>query len=142
MLTRDEWLRLMDNLFSNHPAMLLMVTVAYSIVSRRPLLHCNEFDDFKVCLCADVIFYVARCSRIFLSAYFFFFSSELSRHLGSPRWSSMVLHHNLLSSAIFLSSPTVFMSLSTASIHLVLGLLFPVVSYPLSACSHVQVVVF
>ncbi|KAI0219941.1 TBC1 domain family member 31 [Lamellibrachia satsuma] len=47
VLTKDEWLRLMDNLFSNHPAMLLMVTVAYCIVSRRPLLHCCEFDDFK-----------------------------------------------------------------------------------------------
>ena len=48
VLTRDEWLRLMDNLFSNHPAMLLMVTVAYCIASRRPLIHCCEFDDFKV----------------------------------------------------------------------------------------------
>ena len=52
--------------------------------------------------------------------------SFFSRHLGSPQWSSMVLRHRLLSSAIFRSTPTIFMSLSTASIHLVLGLhLFP-----------------
>ena len=40
--------------------------------------------------------------------------SFLSRHLVSPQWSSMVLCHRLLSSAIFLSVATIFMSLSTA----------------------------
>ena len=57
---------------------------------------------------------------------FHFFSSGLSRHLRLPKWSSMVLRHCLLPFAIFLSSPTIFMSLATASIHLFLGLpLFP-----------------
>ena len=36
-----------------------------------------------------------------------FLSSNSTRHLESPQWSSMVLRHHLLSSAIFLSSPTV-----------------------------------
>ena len=47
------------------------------------------------------------------------------------------IHHRILSSAIFLSSPTVFMSLSTASIHIVLGL-FPggfMSTLCLNACS-------
>ena len=48
VLTRDEWLKLFDNVFSNHPAYLLMVTVAYSICNRCPLLKCTEIDDFKV----------------------------------------------------------------------------------------------
>ena len=34
--------------------------------------------------------------------------SFLSRHLGSPQWSSMVLRHRLLSSAIFLSCPVIW----------------------------------
>ena len=37
-----------------------------------------------------------------------FFSSGLSRHLGPPQWSSMVLCHCLLSSAIFLSCPVIW----------------------------------
>ena len=44
----------------------------------------------------------------------FFFSCGLSRHLGSPQWSAMVLRHRRLPTAIFLSSPSIFMSLFTA----------------------------
>ena len=43
---------------------------------------------------------------------------------GVVTWSSMVLRHRLLSSAIFLSSPAMFMCLFTASIHLVRHLSF------------------
>ena len=39
-----------------------------------------------------------------LSSAIFFFSSDLSRHLGSLQWSSMVPCHRLLSSAIFFFS--------------------------------------
>ena len=48
VLTRDEWLKLFDNVFSNHPAYLMMAVVAYCINNRGPLLKCTEFDDFKV----------------------------------------------------------------------------------------------
>ncbi|XP_072805769.1 TBC1 domain family member 31 isoform X5 [Vicugna pacos] len=47
VLTREEWLRLFDNVFSNHPSFLLMTVVAYNICSRAPLLHCNLKDDFE-----------------------------------------------------------------------------------------------
>nr|XP_031295430.1 TBC1 domain family member 31 isoform X3 [Camelus dromedarius] len=47
VLTREEWLKLFDNVFSNHPSFLLMTIVAYNICSRAPLLHCNLKDDFE-----------------------------------------------------------------------------------------------
>ncbi|XP_013421633.1 TBC1 domain family member 31, partial [Lingula anatina] len=47
VLTKDEWLRLFDNVLSNHPAFLLMCVVAYCTACRGPLLQCIEFDDFK-----------------------------------------------------------------------------------------------
>ncbi|KAB0398381.1 hypothetical protein E2I00_013686, partial [Balaenoptera physalus] len=48
VLTREEWLKLFDNVFSNHPSFLLMTVVAYNICSRAPLLNCNLKDDFEV----------------------------------------------------------------------------------------------
>ncbi|XP_053785528.1 TBC1 domain family member 31 [Desmodus rotundus] len=47
VLTREEWLKLFDNVFSNHPSFLLMTVVAYNICSRGPLLHCDLRDDFE-----------------------------------------------------------------------------------------------
>ncbi|XP_023574585.1 TBC1 domain family member 31 [Octodon degus] len=47
VLTREEWLRLFDNVFSNHPSFLLMTVVAYNMCSRAPLLHCAFKDDFE-----------------------------------------------------------------------------------------------
>ncbi|XP_064124107.1 TBC1 domain family member 31 isoform X3 [Loxodonta africana] len=47
VLTREEWLKLFDNVFSNHPSFLLMAVVAYNICSRAPLLNCNLKDDFE-----------------------------------------------------------------------------------------------
>ncbi|XP_057388281.1 TBC1 domain family member 31 isoform X4 [Balaenoptera acutorostrata] len=47
VLTREEWLKLFDNVFSNHPSFLLMTVVAYNICSRAPLLNCNLKDDFE-----------------------------------------------------------------------------------------------
>uniref|UniRef100_A0A2K5PQP4 TBC1 domain family member 31 n=1 Tax=Cebus imitator TaxID=2715852 RepID=A0A2K5PQP4_CEBIM len=47
VLTREEWLKLFDNIFSNHPSFLLMTVVAYNICSRAPLLNCNLKDDFE-----------------------------------------------------------------------------------------------
>ena len=44
----------------------------------------------------------------------------VSYHLQSPQWSSMVIRHRLLSSAIFLSSPIISRCLSTASFHIIL----------------------
>ncbi|XP_068839633.1 TBC1 domain family member 31 isoform X8 [Capricornis sumatraensis] len=47
VLTREEWLKLFDNVFSNHPSFLLMTVVAYNICSRAPLLNCKRKDDFE-----------------------------------------------------------------------------------------------
>nr|KAF6426924.1 TBC1 domain family member 31 [Molossus molossus] len=47
VLTREEWLKLFDNVFSNHPSFLLMTVVAYNVCSRAPLLHCDRKDDFE-----------------------------------------------------------------------------------------------
>ncbi|XP_052643169.1 TBC1 domain family member 31 isoform X2 [Harpia harpyja] len=47
VLTREEWLKVFDNIFSNHPSYFLMIVVAYIICSRAPLLHCNQTADFE-----------------------------------------------------------------------------------------------
>lgn len=47
VLTREEWLRVFDNLFSNHPSFLLMACVAYVICCREPLLLCSRKQDFE-----------------------------------------------------------------------------------------------
>ncbi|CAO2602254.1 TBC1 domain family member 31 [Lemmus lemmus] len=47
VLTREEWLRLFDNVFSNHPCFLLMTVVAYNTCSRAPLLNSTLKDDFE-----------------------------------------------------------------------------------------------
>ncbi|KAJ7360430.1 hypothetical protein OS493_015531 [Desmophyllum pertusum] len=47
VLTKDEWLRAWDNIFSNHPSFLLFVVVAYVIVSRKVLLQCTRKEDFE-----------------------------------------------------------------------------------------------
>ena len=67
---------------------------------------------------------------------FFFYSSGLSRHRRSLQWSSVVLRPRLLSSAIFISSPTIIcLCLLHPSTLSSVFLLFRCVSYPLSACS-------
>ncbi|NXC39449.1 TBC31 protein, partial [Penelope pileata] len=47
VLTREEWLKVFDNIFSNHPSYFLMIVVAYIICSRAPLLLCNQIQDFE-----------------------------------------------------------------------------------------------
>ncbi|XP_074510859.1 TBC1 domain family member 31 isoform X2 [Sebastes fasciatus] len=47
VLTRDEWLRLFDNIFSNNPSFLLMACVAYITCCREPLLLCSQKQDFE-----------------------------------------------------------------------------------------------
>ncbi|NWV41096.1 TBC31 protein, partial [Grantiella picta] len=47
VLTREEWLKVFDNIFSNHPSYFLMIVVAYIICSRVALLHCNQAADFE-----------------------------------------------------------------------------------------------
>ncbi|KAM6283307.1 TBC1 domain family member 31 isoform 2-T2 [Porphyrio hochstetteri] len=47
ILTREEWLKVFDNIFSNHPSYFLMIVVAYTICSRTALLHCNQTGDFE-----------------------------------------------------------------------------------------------
>ncbi|XP_053287821.1 TBC1 domain family member 31 isoform X3 [Pleuronectes platessa] len=47
VLTREEWLRLFDNVFSNHPSFLIMACVAYITRCREPLLLCSQKQDFS-----------------------------------------------------------------------------------------------
>ncbi|XP_061851401.1 TBC1 domain family member 31 isoform X2 [Colius striatus] len=47
VLTREEWLKVFDNIFSNHPSYFLMLVVAYIKCSRVTLLHCNQTVDFE-----------------------------------------------------------------------------------------------
>ncbi|NXD77597.1 TBC31 protein, partial [Halcyon senegalensis] len=47
VLTREEWLKVFDNILSNHPSYFLMIVIAYVICSRTPLLHCNQTADFE-----------------------------------------------------------------------------------------------
>ncbi|KAM3873428.1 TBC1 domain family member 31 [Diretmus argenteus] len=47
VLTRDEWLCVFDNVFSNHPSFLLMACVAYITCGREPLLLCSQKQDFE-----------------------------------------------------------------------------------------------
>ncbi|XP_054671505.1 TBC1 domain family member 31 isoform X1 [Grus americana] len=47
ILTREEWLKVFDNIFSNHPSYFLMFVVAYITCSRAPLLQCNQTRDFE-----------------------------------------------------------------------------------------------
>ena len=48
VLTKDEWLRVWDNVFSNHPSFLLLVVVSYVISSRKALMQCTVKEDFEV----------------------------------------------------------------------------------------------
>ncbi|KAL2084281.1 hypothetical protein ACEWY4_019799 [Coilia grayii] len=47
VLTRDEWLRLFDNVFSNPPAFLLFAAAAYVTCCRAQLLALTFRDDFE-----------------------------------------------------------------------------------------------
>ncbi|KAI4905719.1 hypothetical protein NFI96_013077 [Prochilodus magdalenae] len=47
VLTREEWLKLFDNIFTNHPSFLLMAVVAYVTCCRAPLLLCTHREDFE-----------------------------------------------------------------------------------------------
>ena len=70
VLTRDEWLRLFDNVFSNHPSFLLMACVAYVICCREPLLLCSQKQDFEV-----LFFFFVLPSHLFSPIAIFCFSS-------------------------------------------------------------------
>lgn len=66
VLTREEWLKVFDNVFSNHPSYLLMLVAAYTICSRAPLLHCNQKEDFEVniSLFKSVVFCILRACSV------------------------------------------------------------------------------
>lgn len=48
VVTKDEWLVVWDNIFSNHPSFMLYFIVAYLIQSRQALLSAKSKDDIKV----------------------------------------------------------------------------------------------
>ncbi|KAL8615313.1 hypothetical protein ACOMHN_038052 [Nucella lapillus] len=47
VLTREEWLMMWDHVVSNPPSFLLLLTAAYSVCARGPLMQCTEMDDFQ-----------------------------------------------------------------------------------------------
>ncbi|XP_041455639.1 TBC1 domain family member 31-like isoform X1 [Lytechinus variegatus] len=47
VVTKEEWLKLFDHVFTNHPSFLLILVVAYLIGSRGALMACTNKDDFK-----------------------------------------------------------------------------------------------
>ncbi|XP_071502457.1 TBC1 domain family member 31-like [Diadema antillarum] len=47
VMTKEEWLKVFDHVFTNHPSFLLLLVVAYLIGSRGALLACTNKDDFK-----------------------------------------------------------------------------------------------
>ena len=51
VLTRDEWLRIWDNIFSNHPGYLILAVTSYLTCSRHSLLQCATVEDFEVSKC-------------------------------------------------------------------------------------------
>jgi hypothetical protein len=48
VLTKEEWLRVWDHIFSNHPSFLLLLVAAYLICSRKVLMQCTAKEDFEV----------------------------------------------------------------------------------------------
>lgn len=47
VLTKEEWLRTWDHIFTNHPSFLLFLVVAYLICSRKVLMQCTMKEDFE-----------------------------------------------------------------------------------------------
>ncbi|XP_028392859.1 TBC1 domain family member 31-like [Dendronephthya gigantea] len=47
VLTKEEWLRIWDHIFSNHPSFLLFLVTSYLICSRKVLLQCTAKEDFE-----------------------------------------------------------------------------------------------
>lgn len=47
VVTKEEWLKLFDHIFTNHPSFLLILIAAYLIGARAALLACQNKDDFK-----------------------------------------------------------------------------------------------
>ena len=48
VLSREDWLKLWDNVFSNHPSFLLFLLISYLTTARHTLLHCTSTEDLKV----------------------------------------------------------------------------------------------
>ena len=47
VLTKEEWLRVWDHIFSNHPSFLLFLVAAYLICSRKVLMQCTAKEDVE-----------------------------------------------------------------------------------------------
>lgn len=47
VLSQDEWLKVWDNVLSNHTSFLLFVVLGYLITSRHTLLQCTAAEDFE-----------------------------------------------------------------------------------------------
>ena len=48
VLMKGEWLRIWDNVVSQHPGYMLLVVVAYLTTARHTLFKCNQKEDFEV----------------------------------------------------------------------------------------------
>ena len=61
VLTKEEWVKMFDNVFSNHPSFLLLAVAAYTICSHKALLQCTRKEDFEVLW--KITFYVLVASK-------------------------------------------------------------------------------
>lgn len=48
VLSKEEWLQLLDNILSNHPSFLVLVAAAYISAARQTLMRCTRQDDVQV----------------------------------------------------------------------------------------------
>lgn len=90
VLTKDEWLRAWDNIFSNHPSFLLFVVVAYVIVSRKVLLQCSRREDFEVRMIYTVIW---LCTDKCRKRQRIFYKDQLAKSVGTAGKSALKLPH-------------------------------------------------
>ena len=90
VLTKDEWLRAWDNIFSNHPSFLLFVVVAYVIVSRKVLLQCSRREDFEVRMIYTLIW---LCTDKCRKRQRIFYKDQLAKSVGTAGKSALKLPH-------------------------------------------------
>ena len=48
VLSKGEWLRVWDNVISQHPGYLLLMVTAYLTTARQTLYKCSQREDFEV----------------------------------------------------------------------------------------------
>ncbi|XP_071817640.1 TBC1 domain family member 31-like [Apostichopus japonicus] len=60
VLTKEDWLKLWDNVLSQNSSFFLFAIVSYLMNARRPLLQCTDVDDFN--------YYFHHCNAVNISS--------------------------------------------------------------------------